>query len=165
MDANTVYTLGYSRTTEEDFFNRYGCFMLPDHVVVDVRLTPGTYNAEWCIAGNNLKKAMQNPVWGIAGFKGYEWKQELGNPHGKSGLWWYAIKHRNSVSMNKFSDEVAQWFRNGWSVLILCSEGQPFNAKGIPQCHRIIIAELLRERFPNVPVVHLGAEPTEPPFY
>lgn len=163
MDANTIYTLGYSRTSQDEFIKRYGGLILPDHIVVDVRLTPGTYNGPWCEAGERMKQAFD--IWGIAGFKGYEWKKELGNPHGKSGLWWYAIKHRNSVSMNEFSDDVSRWFRNGWSVVILCAERQPFSAKGIPLCHRVIIAELLRERYPNVPVVHLGAEPAEPPFY
>ena len=163
MDANTIYTLGYSRTSQDAFVKRYGGLLLPDHIVVDVRLTPGTINGPWCEAGKQIKRRFA--VWDIMGYQGYRWKQELGNPHGKSGLWWYAIKHRNSVSMNEFSDEVACWFREGWAIVILCTEGQPFNAKGIPQCHRVIISELLRERFPNVPVVHLGAEPAEPPFY
>ncbi len=163
MERNTIYTLGYSRTTQEEFHLRYGNFLLPEHIVVDVRLTPGTINADWCRAGEPMGNSFA--IWNLLGFTEYQFRPELGNPHGKTGLWWYAIKHRNSHSMNKLSLDVAEWFRNGWSPVLLCAEGQPFNAKGIPQCHRVIIAELLRERFPNVPVVHLGAEPAELPYY
>lgn len=160
---DVIYTMGYSRTSQDAFIQRYGGYLLPDHIVVDVRLTPGTINGAWCEAGERMKKAFAD--WGILGHHGYQWKRELGNQHGKAGLWWYYVKHQQSESMNKFASEVAQWFRNGEAPLILCSEMQPFNAKGVPQCHRVIIAELLRKRFPNVPVVHLGAEPAEVPYF
>lgn len=117
-----IYTVGYQGKLPEQVRDLMQCHCAS--VLVDTRRSPHSRNAKW------NKKALQ-AFFGDA----YLSLTALGN-HGETAAW----QPKDWNETNEALEKVAEWVRNGESVLLLCMEANP------KDCHRTDVAQHLEAR-------------------
>lgn len=153
---NTIYTMGYGRTTKEAFQERLrvvhrkvGDRLL---IVVDVRREHSlSWNGEWCYhSPRSGNKGLVNTINSLGQGYAYNPRPKFANDYGdgKKGL--EAYRHYLNglgVIMEDFVNEIDGLWKDGNRdvYVLLCAERQPFKSNGMPNCHRLSLAEKLME--------------------
>jgi uncharacterized protein (DUF488 family) len=142
-----VFTIGFTKTTAERFFERLRDARV--RRVVDVRL-----NNVSQLAGFAKKDDLRYFLRSICGID-YMHRPELAptqpilDAYRKHGADWPTYE-RNFVALMK-SRQIERTLSPAelQDACLLCSEDKPHH------CHRRLVAEYLRERWPDVEIVHL----------
>jgi len=143
----TIYTIGFTKTTAESFFDR-----LKDAGVrklVDIRLNNSSQ-----LAGFAKKADLEYFLRVLCGIP-YEYRPELAptkeilEEYRKTRKDWSVYEERflSLVRERRIEETVPRDALDG--ACLLCSEDKP------DRCHRRLVAEYLRERWGDVEIVHL----------
>lgn len=140
-DMNTLFTMGYGRTTKEAFQERLRC--LSEEIdkglmIVDIRKEwSKSRNGRWCYYGElsrtvyDVNRCRCNSQPSLANYYGYT----------KPGFAKYRESLQASIVMNDLLDNI---YNTNNCYVLVCAEREPFRANGTtPNCHRVILAEEL----------------------
>lgn len=143
----TVFTIGFTKTTAESFFDRLKQASVKK--VLDVRL-----NNVSQLAGFAKRDDLSYFLSSLVGI-GYEHAEELAptkemlDSYKKNGGAWeeYAARFLELMASRRIEETISRDALKG--TCLLCSEDTPHH------CHRRLVVEYLQEKWGDLEIVHL----------
>jgi len=145
-----LYTIGFTQTTAEDFFDRLRANGV--RTLVDIRLNPHGQ-----LAGFAKQADLPFFLRELAGGCGYVHKPELAPTKdilkeyrgGESEWDEYERRFEGLMDERGIPARLDRALFEAGACCLLCSEATP------EQCHRRLVAERLRAHWPEVEIIHL----------